>query len=98
MPRVRSILGDDAEIRIIMVERAHVVAPDMGAETRPVIEKALRELRIETRLGTGVASLEKSGITLRAAYPRYGRLSQGGTGYNGLLMKLSAKISTNFPS
>ena len=62
--RLRSVLGNDAAIRVIMVERNNAVAPDMGTEARPVIEKALRDLGIETRVGTGVASLDKSGVTL----------------------------------
>lgn len=36
----------------------------MGAEARPVIEKALRDFGIETRLSAGVTSLDKSGLTL----------------------------------
>jgi NADH:quinone reductase (non-electrogenic) len=62
--RLRSVLGNDADIRVIMVERNDAIAPDMGTEARPVIENALRDLGIETRVGTGVASLDKSGVTL----------------------------------
>lgn len=40
------------------------IAPDMGAGPRPLIEEALHKLGIETRLGAGVASLDKSGVTL----------------------------------
>ena len=36
----------------------------MGEGPRPVIEEALRKLGVETRLGAGVASLDKSGVTL----------------------------------
>lgn len=65
MPRrLLGILGDDAKTRVIIVDRNDVIAPDMGAEARPVINDALRKLGIETRLGTGVASLDESGITL----------------------------------
>ncbi|WFU75274.1 NAD(P)/FAD-dependent oxidoreductase [Bradyrhizobium sp. CB2312] len=62
--RLRQILGKDSEARVIIVERNSAVAPDMGEGPRPVIEKALRELGVETRLGAGVASLDKSGVTL----------------------------------
>jgi NADH:ubiquinone reductase (H+-translocating) len=41
-----------------------VIAPDMGANPRPVIEEALRELGVETRLGAGVAALDGTGVTL----------------------------------
>ena len=62
--RLRAILGEDAPIRVLIVERADVIAPDMGANPRPVIEAALRELGVETRLGAGVAALDGTGITL----------------------------------
>jgi NADH dehydrogenase len=62
--RLRAILGSDAKTRVIIVDRNDVVAPDMGLDSRPVIEDALRQLGVETRLGVGVASLDQSGITL----------------------------------
>jgi NADH dehydrogenase len=62
--RLRAILGKDAKTRVIIVDRNSAIAPDMGAEPRPVIEAALRKVGVETRLGTGVASLDKSGVTL----------------------------------
>ena len=62
--RLRAILGKDAKPRVIIVERNSAIAPDMGAGPRPVIEDALRKLGVETRLGAGVASLDKSGVTL----------------------------------
>jgi NADH dehydrogenase len=49
---------------VIIVDRNSAIAPDMGAGPRPVIEDALRKLGVETRLGAGVAALDKSGITL----------------------------------
>src|SRR5690606_23855942 len=61
--RLRGVLGDDAKTRIVIVDRNNVIAPDMGAEARPVIDDALRKLGVETRLGTGVTSLDASGIT-----------------------------------
>src|SRR5216684_1448816 len=62
--RLREILGKKAKPRVIIVDRNNAIAPDMGAGPRPVIENALRRLGVETRLGTGVASLDKSGVTL----------------------------------
>ena len=62
--RLRAILGKDAKPRVIIVERNSAIAPDMGEGPRPVIEDALRKLGVETRLGAGVASLDKSGVTL----------------------------------
>src|SRR4051812_40754519 len=62
--RLRAILGKDAKPRVIVVERNKAIAPDVGAGPRPVIEDALRSLGVETRLGAGVAALDKSGVTL----------------------------------
>jgi NADH dehydrogenase len=62
--RLRAILGTDAKPRIIIVDRNSAIAPDMGTGPRPVIEDALRKLGVETRLGAGVAALDKSGVTL----------------------------------
>ena len=62
--RLRAILGKDATPRVIIVERNSSVAPDMGANPRPVIEEALRKVGVETRVGVGVASLDQSGVAL----------------------------------
>lgn len=62
--RLQGIFGDNAKPRVIIVERSDAIAPDMGAGPRPVIEEALRKLGVETRLGVGVAALDKSSVTL----------------------------------
>ncbi|MEW6151456.1 MAG: FAD-dependent oxidoreductase, partial [Pseudomonadota bacterium] len=62
--RLHKILGKDARLRVVIVDRNETIAPDMGAGPRPIIEEALQKLGIETRLGVGVASLDKSGVTL----------------------------------
>jgi NADH dehydrogenase len=62
--RLRAILGQDAKPRVIVVERNSAIAPDMGAGPRPIIEDALKKLGVETRLGAGVATLDKSGVSL----------------------------------
>jgi NADH dehydrogenase len=50
--------------RVMLVERATVIAPDLGPGPRPVIEAALAELGIEVRLGTSAASVEETGVVL----------------------------------
>ncbi|MES2602230.1 MAG: NAD(P)/FAD-dependent oxidoreductase [Pseudomonadota bacterium] len=62
--RLRAILGKDATPRVIIVDRNNVIVPDMGAGPRPIIEEALHKVGVETRLGAGVAALDKSGVTL----------------------------------
>ena len=62
--RLRAILGPQANVRVIIVDRNEAIAPAMGPAPRPLIEKALREARVETRLGVGVSALSESGVTL----------------------------------
>ena len=62
--RLRAILGPNANVRVIIVDRNEAIAPAMGPHPRPLIEKALREGGVETRLGVGVAALTESGVTL----------------------------------
>lgn len=62
--RLHEILGADAAIRVIIVDRSEHVAPAMGSEPRPFIEERLRALGIESRLNTAIASLESDGVTL----------------------------------
>jgi NADH:ubiquinone reductase (H+-translocating) len=62
--RLRAILGPKANVRVLIVDRNDAIAPAMGPHPRPLIEKALREVGVETRLGVGVAALNESGVTL----------------------------------
>jgi NADH dehydrogenase len=54
-------VGKDA--RIVLVERASVVAPEFGAEPRPVIERALLEAGVELRLSASVMNVERDAVT-----------------------------------
>jgi len=62
--RLRAILGPKANVRVIIVDRNEVIAPAMGPNPRPLIEKALSAEGVETRLGVGVAALDATGVTL----------------------------------
>ena len=62
--RLRAILGPQANVRVIIVDRNDVIAPAMGPSPRPLIEKALREGGVETRLGVGVSVLTENSVTL----------------------------------
>jgi len=62
--RLRAILGRDAKPRVVIVDRSKAIAPDMGSDSRPVIEDALKKLGIETRIGAGVESLDGSSVLL----------------------------------
>ena len=62
--RLRAIFGKDVKPRVIIVDRNSAIAPAMGEGPRPLIEDALHKRGVETRLGAGVASLDRSGVTL----------------------------------
>jgi NADH dehydrogenase len=62
--RLRAILGRDAGIRVVIVERNELIAPQTGDNPRPVIAKAIHDAGVETILGVGVTALDESGVTL----------------------------------
>ncbi|MDR7375428.1 NADH dehydrogenase [Rhodoferax ferrireducens] len=61
--RLRVILGESATIRVIIVERADTIGPDLGPGPRPEILQALADLGIECHLGSAVASIDAGGLT-----------------------------------
>lgn len=60
--RLRDILGADSTPRVIVVERAEVIGPELGAGPRPVINQALGELGVEYRLGSAVIEINARGL------------------------------------
>ncbi len=62
--RLRAVLGPKANVRVLIVDRNEAIAPAMGPNPRPLIEKALREAGVETKLGVGVSELKESSVTL----------------------------------
>ncbi|GAA2250362.1 NAD(P)/FAD-dependent oxidoreductase [Actinomadura luteofluorescens] len=50
--------------RVVLVERAGEIAPDLGPGPRPVIEVALERLGVECRLGTTVTEVTEGGAML----------------------------------
>ncbi|HEX4411377.1 MAG TPA: NAD(P)/FAD-dependent oxidoreductase [Xanthobacteraceae bacterium] len=62
--RLRAILGVTAKPRVVIIERNNVVVPDLGSSARPVVEEALRKQGLEVRLGAGVTSVDKAGVSL----------------------------------
>jgi NADH dehydrogenase len=56
--------GERAEgLRIVLVDRAGAVGPELGAGPRPAIEAALAEARVELRLGANIAALGANRLT-----------------------------------
>ena len=62
--RLKAALGEDAAIRIVIVDPAATIGADMGAEAAVVIGAALDELGIEQRPASRVAAVDAHGVTL----------------------------------
>ncbi len=62
--RLRDSLGEGADIKVIIVEQAAEIGPDLGPGPRPVIKQALAELGVSVRAGNGVAAIEADGVRL----------------------------------
>ncbi len=52
------------QVRVILIERAEFVAPELGDEPRPVIEDALRQADVEVLLGVTVTHVDPDRIEL----------------------------------
>lgn len=62
--RLRAILGDQAQVRVIVIERNSQVGASLGDGIRPAILEASRELGVEWRLGASVAAVDADGVVL----------------------------------
>ncbi len=62
--RLRAALGNDAEIRVIVVDRSPQIAATMGNELSPFIFEASEHLGVEWVLNASVASIDAEGVTL----------------------------------
>ncbi|KAJ7097918.1 FAD-dependent pyridine nucleotide-disulfide oxidoreductase [Mycena belliarum] len=61
--RLREILGAQTDVRVIVLERADTISPEMAAPPRPVIAEALASLGIVVLTGQTVASVDAEGVT-----------------------------------
>jgi NADH dehydrogenase len=61
--RLRAVLGDKADVKVIIVERNAEIGPDLGPGPRPEIVKALNELGIAWRVNAAVTSVDGDGLT-----------------------------------
>ncbi|MBQ0822619.1 FAD-dependent oxidoreductase [Microvirga sp. HBU67558] len=62
--RLRAILGSNAAIRVVVVEQAPHIGPDLGPVPRPVIEQALAECGVEIITGAAVNIVSADSVTL----------------------------------
>jgi NADH dehydrogenase len=63
--RLRALAGPaGGEVRVVLVERADTVGPELGPGPRPVLTAALRELDLEVRLGVSLAAVDAAHLRL----------------------------------
>jgi NADH dehydrogenase len=62
--RLRAILGNEADIRVVIVDTAAEVGAGMGAEPGIVIRQALEECGVESRAGMRVTAIDADSVTL----------------------------------
>ncbi|MBV4458879.1 NAD(P)/FAD-dependent oxidoreductase [Pseudomonas sp. COR58] len=62
--RLREVLGDQADIRVIVVDRGQKIGVSMGEAISVKIAEASEELGVEWRLGVSVLSVDENGVTL----------------------------------
>lgn len=62
--RLRAVLGENADIRVIVVDRAPQIAATLGDGIRPSIIEASDHLGIEWIVDATVASVDAGGVTL----------------------------------
>jgi NADH dehydrogenase len=62
--RLRDILGPQAKIRVVVLEQAPVIGPDLGPVPRPVIEEALAGCGVEVMAAAAVLSIDADSVLI----------------------------------
>ena len=62
--RLRAILGEHADIDVIIVDRGETIGASLGAEMAESIAQACAELGVKWRLQSSVVSVDENGVTL----------------------------------
>lgn len=62
--RLREIFGDQADFKVIIVDRGQKIGAAMGEEISHSIAQASEELGVEWRLGVSVQAVDGDGVTL----------------------------------
>lgn len=61
--RLRAIFGDEADIRVVILEQADAIGPDLGPGPRPLISEALSDLGVEVLTSTAVTAIDAESVT-----------------------------------
>lgn len=68
--RLRSIFGpgEKEDMRVVVVERADDIGPELGPGPRPVIQEALAALGVECRVATALAAVDGTGVEVTTTH------------------------------
>jgi NADH dehydrogenase len=61
--RLRAILGAESTIRVVVLEQAAAIGPDLGPVPRPYIVEALAVGGVDVMTSTGVVAIDAGGVT-----------------------------------
>ena len=62
--RLRAVLGEDAQVQVIIVDRGNKIGAALGEGISPAIIEACAALGVEWRLNASVAAVDVGGVTL----------------------------------
>lgn len=62
--RLRAVLGDDTDVRVIVVDRSQTIGASMGKAISDVVAQACQQMDIHWRLGAAVRAVDASGVWL----------------------------------
>jgi NADH dehydrogenase len=62
--RIRDIFGPDATIRVVVLESASDIGPELGPVPRPIIEEALAECGVEVMTSATVVSIDADSVLI----------------------------------
>lgn len=60
--RMRMILGETAPVRVVLIEQAGEIGPELGAGPRQAILEALASQAVEIRLSSSVSTIDADGV------------------------------------
>lgn len=62
--RLRAVLGEHADIRVIVVDRGAQIGASLGTQVAPVVAEACAQQGVTWRLGSSVSAVDARGVTL----------------------------------
>ena len=62
--RLRAVLGEDADVRVVIVDRSPTMGASMGQAISAVVAQASKEVGVSWRLGASVKAVDATGVIL----------------------------------